>query len=65
MDIQDYINAQRANLESISKLPNFYKIGGLTNELYKLPVTLVPKSSQCILGNFYLFAINRFCRHLF
>ena len=60
MDIQDYINAQRANLESISKLPNFYKIGGLTNELYELAVTLVPKSSPIHFGQLLLICHKSF-----
>lgn len=54
MDIQDYIDAQRANLGSISQLAHFYKLGGLTNELYELAFNLVPKSSPIHFGQLLL-----------
>lgn len=45
MSIEDYIRAQRSNIESISKLPHFSVFGQLVDTLYNNAVSLVPKDS--------------------
>jgi hypothetical protein len=45
MSIEDYIAAQRANMASISGVPHFSLLGGLTNRLYEKAIILVPKQS--------------------
>jgi hypothetical protein len=45
MSIEDYIANQRLNITSISQLPHFSILGGLTDKLYERAITVVPKSS--------------------
>ncbi|MBM4124136.1 MAG: hypothetical protein FJ246_04140 [Nitrospira sp.] len=45
MSIEDYIRAQRSNVDSIGKLPHFSVLGQAVNDLYEKAVGLVPKDS--------------------
>jgi hypothetical protein len=60
MSIQEYIDAQRANISSISQLPHFSKLGDLTDRLYERAVTLVPKSSPPPFGQLLLICHRSF-----
>jgi hypothetical protein len=45
MSIEGYIANQRLNITSISQLPQFSILGGLTDKLYERAIAVVPKSS--------------------
>jgi hypothetical protein len=54
MSIQDYIRAQRDNIESIGQLPHFAVLGDLLDRLYERAVVLVPKQSPPPFGQLLL-----------
>src|SRR5690349_5535824 len=60
MSIQDYIAAQRANIQSISQLRHFSLLGDLIDRLYERGVTLVPKSSPPPFGQLLLICHKSF-----
>lgn len=60
MSIQDYIRAQRNNIESIGQLPHFAVLGDLLDRLYERAVALVPKQSPPPFGQLLLICHRAF-----
>ena len=60
MNIEGYIEAQRANLESIKKLPHFSILVSLMNQLYDRSFSLVPRNSEPLYGQFLLICHKSF-----
>ena len=60
MGIEDYINAQRANVESIKNLPHFSVLGKLVDQLYNLAIVLIPKDTPLHYSKFLLLCHKSF-----
>jgi hypothetical protein len=58
--IGEYIQAQRANLESIQRLPHFAKLIPLVDQLYGLAFDLTPRDSPARYGRFLLLCHRSF-----
>jgi len=54
MSIEEYIEAQRANLKSITQLPEFFILVRLVDQIYKHSIEIIPPDSSPRFGRFLL-----------
>jgi len=60
LSFEDYVDDQRANLASNSRLPHLSVLGGLTNKLYEHAIKLVPNNSSPLFGQLLLLCHKSF-----